>query len=105
MLRIREDICEECECYTGELKARVREVFQYASQISEIRGLLKSLKEKTEELKQFILTEEEEIENNKAVYAFNEKMKYMMGATIAHLEMYQYNQWKNLFDDENAEKP
>ena len=105
-MRIGEGTYEESGHYTDELKARVGgRFFQYASQIREIRELLKSLKEKTEELQQFILAEEEENENNEAVNAFNEKMQYMMGATIAHLKMYQFDQWKNLFDDEGPEKP
>lgn len=98
-MRIKENIMEDCRFYSDALKEHVADVFQSALMILEARRLLAKIKEKSIQLKEVLLTEEEKKEIRDTVNVFDSRMQSMMHFTFDNLEKYQIFGWKELFDD------
>ncbi|SNT02833.1 hypothetical protein SAMN05446037_103427 [Anaerovirgula multivorans] len=95
-MRIKENIHDDCESYSCELQERVIEVFQYTSQILEIKRLLTEIKREAHNLRGIFWTEEEVKGKKQALSFFDARMQATVYYTLRNMEGYQQHGWKEL---------
>ncbi|WP_156946363.1 hypothetical protein [Desulfitibacter alkalitolerans] len=103
-MRIRKNVQDCHEFYSVELQKRVADVFEYTSQIMEIRKLLAEIKREAESFRALFWSEQELQEKREAVSLFEARMKAAVYYTLRNIEAYQDHGWKELVREEEGKR-
>jgi len=106
-MRIKENFHDGDEIYSTELKKRVEQVFQFTSQVEELKRLFSAIKQESVPFRAFLLTDEEQKERSDISSDFDAKIQETVYSTLKNLEAYQQFGWKELItggddDDERT---
>ncbi|OIJ16766.1 hypothetical protein BKP37_05955 [Anaerobacillus alkalilacustris] len=98
-MRIKENFHEGHEGYTSELKERVIKIYHYTTHMTEVKRLLKGIKQEAECLRQLFWTDEELKERNDVERFFEARMQATVYYTLKNIEGYQQYGWKQLIEE------
>lgn len=95
-MRINENVHDDHEAYSTELREWVEEAFQYACQITEMKRLLAEIRKEALNLRTLFLTEKELTEKSEIKSYFDARMQATVNYTLKNLERYHQYSWKEL---------
>jgi hypothetical protein len=99
-LKIKDNYHEGYESYSSQLQERVNKVFQYACQLSDMKGLIMAIKKEAVNLQALFVSEEERKKKEDEVRFFDARMQATVYYTLKNFEGYSQYGWKQLVDGE-----
>ncbi len=101
-MRIKDNISENKEDYSAEMKKRVASAFNLITVITEAKELLKHTKAGVLELREAIISPQEEAERSSAKSLFDARMQATVYYTLKNIEGYQRHGWRKILDEGEA---